>query len=172
VTVEDYSAAYDALLERWRIPVTRLDVPGEFGTTRVNVRGSGDGVPLVLMHGGRTASPGWFANAAAPARGRRIYAIDTMGDPGRSVNDGRPIAGRADLAHRLDGLVAALDLPEADYCGHSFGAWQSLGRTLRAPQRVRRLVLLDPTRCFAGSPPAASGTPCSAPCPAPRPGTT
>ena len=148
--IDDYLAAYDALLDRWQVPITRIDVPGEFGTTRVNICGPEDGAPLVLMHGGRTASPGWFANAPALARAHRIYAIDTMGDPGRSVNHGRPLASRSDLARWLDELVAALELPEADYCGHSFGAWQTLTHALRAPHRVRRLVLLDPTQCFTG----------------------
>ena len=153
---DDYSAAYDALLERWKIPVTTLDVPGEFGTTRVNVCGPEGGAPLVLLHGGRTASPGWFANAAELGREHRVYAIDTMGDPGRSVNDGRPVASRADLARWLDELIDSLDLRDAaaDYCGHSLGAWQVLSFALRAPQRVRRLVLLDPTQCFAGFRPA------------------
>jgi len=150
VRIDDYFAAYDALLERWQVPVTALEVPGEFGTTRVNVCGPEDAPPLVLLHGGRTASPGWFANAAELSREHRLYAIDTMGDPGRSVNDGRPVASRADLMSWLDELIAALGLQNADYCGHSFGAWQALMYTLRAPRRVRRLVLLDPTQCFAG----------------------
>jgi len=148
--IDDFLAAYDALLERWQIPITALDVPGEFGTTRVNVCGPEDAAPLVLMHGGRTASPGWFANVAELGREHRVYAIDTMGDPGRSVNDGRRVASRADLARWLDELVGALDLRNADYCGHSFGAWQALSYALRNPQRVRRVVLLDPTQCFAG----------------------
>ena len=152
--IDDYLAAYDALLERWQVPVTALDVPGEFGNTRVNICGPEDAAPLVLMHGGRTASPGWFANAAELGREHRVYAIDTMGDPGRSVNDRRPVASRADLARWLDELIAALCLKNADYCGHSFGAWQSLSCALRAPQRVRRLVLLDPTQCFAGFTPS------------------
>jgi pimeloyl-ACP methyl ester carboxylesterase len=150
VPVDDYIAAYDALLARWPVPVTALDVPGEFGTTRVNVSGPEDAPPLVLVHGGRTASPGWFANAAELSREHRVYAIDTMGDPGRSVNDGRRVRSRADLARWLDELIAALGLENADYCGHSFGAWQALTYALRTPRRVRRLVLLDPTQCFAG----------------------
>ena len=150
MSIDEYFAAYDALLARWRVPVTALDVPGEFGTTRVNVCGPEDAPPLVLLHGGRTASPGWFANAGELSRAHRVHAIDTMGDPGRSVNDGRPVRSRADLADWLDELTAKLGLEQADYCGHSFGAWQALTYALRAPERVRRLLLLDPTQCFAG----------------------
>lgn len=152
--VDSFPAAYDALLERWQIPIKTLDIPGEFGTTRVNVCGPEGATPLVLVHGGRTASPGWFANAAELAREHRVYAIDTMGDPGRSVNGGRPVASRTDLARWLDELIDALDLPSADYCGHSFGAWQALSYAVRNPQRVRRLVLLDPTQCFIGFAPS------------------
>ncbi|GGU48073.1 hypothetical protein GCM10010211_10300 [Streptomyces albospinus] len=49
-------------------------------------------------------------------------------------------------APQLDCLGAG----EADLGGHSYGGWIALHHTLRAPARVRRLFLLDPTRCFAG----------------------
>ncbi|HEU5332176.1 MAG TPA: alpha/beta fold hydrolase [Actinocrinis sp.] len=146
----EFYAAYDAMLGRWPVPVKPLDVPTSFGPTRANVCGPGDAPALVLLHGGRTSSPSWFANVARLSENRRVYALDTMGDPGRSVNDGRPIRGRDDLMAWLEEAFQALGLERADLCGHSFGAWMSLEYSLRAPHRVRRLALLDPTQCFAG----------------------
>ncbi len=145
-----FFAAYDSLLGRWPVQVTKLDVPTACGTTRVNVCGPEDAPPLVLLHGGRTSSPYWFANVARLSRDHRVYALDTMGDPGRSVNDRRPIKGREDLLAWLDETLRGLGIDRADLCGHSFGAWLALAFSLRAPKQVRRLVLLDPTQCFAG----------------------
>ena len=145
-----FYAAYDAMLERWPVPVKPLDFPTSFGPTRANVCGPDDAPALVLLHGGRTSSPYWFANVARLSEHRRVYALDTMGDPGRSVNDGRPIRGREDLMAWLEETFLALGLERADLCGHSFGAWMSLEYSLRAPHRVRRVALLDPTQCFAG----------------------
>lgn len=149
-----FLAAYDAMLERWPVPVKPLDVPTSFGATRANVCGPDDAPPLVLLHGGRTTSPYWFANVARLSERHRVYALDTMGDPGRSVNDGRPIRGREDLMAWLEEAFQGLGLERADLCGHSFGAWMSLEYSLRAPNRVRRLALLDPTQCFAGFKPS------------------
>lgn len=149
-----FFAAYDALLERWPVQVTKLDVPTAYGVTRANVCGPEGAPPLVLLHGGRTSSPYWFANVARLSRDHRVYALDTIGDPGRSLNDRQPVKSREDLLAWLDETLRALDIDRADLCGHSFGAWLALAFSLRTPKRVRRLVLLDPTQCFAGFKPA------------------
>ncbi len=83
-TVE-FFAAYDAVLARWPVSVEPVDVPSACGTTRVNVGGPADGVPLVLLHGGGAISTAWFAIARGLARAHRVYAIDQLGDAGRSV---------------------------------------------------------------------------------------
>lgn len=150
---DSFDAAYDALITRWGTPVEPIDVATRYGTTRVNACGPHDAQPLVLLHGGRTNSASWYANAAALARTRRVYAPDTIGDVGRSRNTGQPVRTRQDLLKWLADLLAALDIGHADLdlCGHSFGAWLALAHTLHAPKgSIGRLALLDPTQCFAG----------------------
>jgi pimeloyl-ACP methyl ester carboxylesterase len=150
-----FYSAYDTLMARWGVPVEAIDVPTRFGTTRVNACGPGDAPALVLLHGGRSSSATWYANVAALARVKRVYAPDAMGDPGRSRNTARPLRTRQDLLDWLAELLMDLDIRHADICGHSFGAWLALAHTLRAPHgSVGRLALLDPTQCFAGFAPA------------------
>lgn len=79
-----------------------------------------------------------------------MYALDLIGDPGRSVHDGRRISWLGDLMDWLDGLMLHLGLGSASHCGHSYGGWLALNYALHAPQRVSKLALLDPTQCFAG----------------------
>ncbi len=154
-TLGAFDAAYDALIARWGAPVERIDVPSRFGTTRVNACGPRDAPPLVLLHGGRSNSASWYANAAALARTRRVYAPDTIGDPGHSRNTGQPVRTRQNLLDWLAHLLDALEIRHADLCGHSFGAWLALTHALRAPRgSIGRLALLDPTQCFAGFAPA------------------
>ena len=145
-----YFAAYDAVLARWPVPVESVDLRSPYGTTRVHVCGPRDGAPLVLLHGGGSTSTVWFANVGELSRAHRVYAVDTIGEHGRSVNDGRRINSPAGFMDWLDGLFDALDLDSANLCGHSYGGWLALSYALHAPHRVNRLALLDPTDCFTG----------------------
>ena len=147
---ETFISAYEAELARWPLPVTSMDVPGEFGTTRVQICGAPDGSPLVLLHGHGATSAVWFANIEELAQTHRIYAVDQLGDAGMSVAGDKPISQRDDYMSWLDGLLDHLDLRAAAFCGHSYGAWLALSYALHAPARVSKLVLVDPTECFAG----------------------
>ncbi|MFF0445292.1 alpha/beta fold hydrolase [Streptomyces sp. NPDC004609] len=146
----DFDAAYDAALSRWPVEVESVDVPSRFGSTRVHISGPEHGARLVLLPGGGTTSMVWFANVAELARDHRVYAVDVMGDIGRSVHNGAPLRGIGDLTAWMDDVFDGLDLDGAHLCGHSYGAWITLNYALHAPGRVGRIVLLDPTNCFAG----------------------
>jgi pimeloyl-ACP methyl ester carboxylesterase len=145
--------AYDAVLRRWPVQTHGVDVPTPYGSTRVHIGGREDGVPLVLLPGGGTTSAAWFANVGALAPAHRIHAVDLMGDIGRSVHDGVPLRGAADLTAWLDALFDELNLDGAHLCGHSYGAWIALNYALHAPHRLGRLALLDPVNCFTGMSP-------------------
>ncbi|MET8133028.1 alpha/beta fold hydrolase [Streptomyces sp. NPDC005251] len=145
-----FLSAYDTVLRQWPLEVESVDVPSPHGSTRVHISGPRNGTPLVLLPGGGTTSVVWFANVGALAAGHRVYAPDLMGDIGRSVHDGVPLRGAEDLVTWLDTLFDELSLDGAHLCGHSYGAWIALNYALRAPHRIGRLALLDPTNCFAG----------------------
>ncbi|MFB6805660.1 alpha/beta fold hydrolase [Streptomyces sp. NPDC056387] len=146
----EFFAAYEALLGRWPAGTAEIDVPTPYGTTRVHAYGPAQAPALVLLHGGGSTGAVWFANAAALGAHHRVLAVDILGDAGRSVRAGRPLRGAADLTAWLDALLDGLGVRRAGVLGHSYGAWLAVTYALHAPQRVDRLVLLDPTRCFAG----------------------
>ncbi|MEU9832595.1 alpha/beta fold hydrolase [Streptosporangium sp. NPDC048047] len=145
-----FAAAYARVLARWPAATEEIDVRSEYGTTRVLACGPADAPPLVLSHGGGATSAVWFANAAALASAHRVYAIDRIGEPGHGARGDRPIRDEDDLLDWLEATFAGLGLDRADLCGHSYGAEIALAFALRAPHLVRRLALLDPTRCFTG----------------------
>ncbi|MFD7083941.1 alpha/beta fold hydrolase [Streptomyces sp. NPDC059918] len=147
---EDFFAAYDALLARWPAGTAEIDVPTPYGTTRVHAYGPAGAPPVLLLHGGGSTGAVWFANAAALGTHHRVLAVDILGDAGRSVRAGRPLRASADLMGWLDALLDGLGVRRAALLGHSYGAWIALTYALHAPDRVDRLVLLDPTQCFAG----------------------
>ncbi|QDQ91944.1 alpha/beta hydrolase [Rhodococcus sp. WB9] len=151
--VDDFLAAYDALLDDWPVNVTPVDVPTPFGSTRVNVCGPASGAPLLLLPGGGATSTVWIANVAALARSHRVLAVDVMGDVGRSVNDGAQLRTALNLFEWLDAVLDHLEVNASAVVGHSYGAMIALAYALHGSRRVDSLVLLDPTSCFAGMSP-------------------
>jgi len=139
-----FQDAYDALLERWGVPVDQLDIGG----THVNACGPLDAPPVVLLAGHGATSPVWFSVAPRLAEQHRVYAIDLLGDAGRST--GSPPRTIDDLMRWLTGVLDGLSVDRPQLVGHSYGAWLALTYTLRNPARVDRLALIDPTDCFTG----------------------
>lgn len=148
MSTAEFFRAYDRVLATWPVQVEQVDVVSRYGTTRVNVCGSGS--PLVLLPGGGATSTVWWANVAALSRTRRVFAVDPIGQPGRSTAGSEPIRHPDDLMSWLSSVLDGLDIDRADVVGHSYGAMIALAYSLSAPSRVRNLVLLDPNSCFAG----------------------
>ncbi|MER5436729.1 alpha/beta fold hydrolase [Streptomyces sp. NPDC002588] len=144
-----FRTAYDKVMAKWPADREAVRVATPFGTAHVNACGPRDAPPLLLLPGGGGAtSASWYAQAGELARIRRVYAVDLVGAAGRS-EQGRP-RSVAELGAWLDAVLAGLGVERADVGGHSYGAWIALHHAVRAPERVRRLFLLDPTQCFAG----------------------
>jgi pimeloyl-ACP methyl ester carboxylesterase len=137
-----FLSAYDAAMELWPVPYEELDIPGSFGSTHVIVSGPEDAPPLVLLHGYMATSTMWLPNVADFVKEYRVYAVDVMGQPGRSI-PGDPIRAAADYVTWLTETLNALGLDRVSLGGVSYGGWLALTYALAAPQRVRRLVLLS-----------------------------
>jgi len=139
----DYMAAYEAMFSLWSVPYDAVDVKTGYGSTHINVSGPSDGHPLVLLHGAGLSSTAWFANIAALSANHRVYAVDTIGDAGKSVAD-RLLEQRADYAQWLREVFDGLDIEKAYLLGHSYGGWLTLNMALANPDRLKAIVLLAP----------------------------
>lgn len=146
---QEFFAAYDALLARWPAGTAEIDIPTPYGSTRVHAYGPADATPVLLLHGGGATGAVWFANASALGTHHRVLALDILGDAGHSVPGGRPLRTTTDLMAWLDALLDGLTVSRTHLLGHSYGGWIALTYALHAARRVDRLVLLDPTQCFA-----------------------
>ena len=80
-----YMAAYDAVLALWPVPYEFFDVPTRFGKTHVIASGLKGASPLVLLHAMGASATMWFPNIADLSREYRVYALDIIGDAGKSV---------------------------------------------------------------------------------------
>jgi 2-hydroxy-6-oxonona-2,4-dienedioate hydrolase len=101
---------------------------------------SGDGSPLVLLHGAGGHADTWIRNLGPHAPYRRSFAIDMLGHGFTDAPDGL----RYTTAEVLDHVVRFLDvagIDRADFCGESFGGRIAAWMAIRYPDRVNRLVL-------------------------------
>jgi pimeloyl-ACP methyl ester carboxylesterase len=142
-----YFAAYDAALDLWPVPHESCFVTTPYGQTHVISCGSDDAYPLVLLHAGQASATMWFPNIADLSRNFHVLALDTLGEPGKSVPT-RQNATRRDCADWLEGVMDGLGIARAHVIGLSRGGWLALNLALYAPDRLERIVLLSPAAVF------------------------
>jgi pimeloyl-ACP methyl ester carboxylesterase len=144
-----YMAVYEAAMKSWPVPYEELEIPTQFGTTYVVVSGPQQAPALVLLHGYLATLTMWVPNIADLSKHYRVYAIDVMGQPGKSIpNPDDPIRDLADFDAWLGVTLDALHLEEIYLAGMSYGGWLALHFAMTAPERVRKLVLMSPGAGF------------------------
>ncbi|MBT2406084.1 MULTISPECIES: alpha/beta fold hydrolase [unclassified Streptomyces] len=145
---ERYFAACDAVYALAPAADSETDIETSFGTTHVYRYGPADPAaagrtPVVLVHGAGANSAMWYPNLADLSAQRPVYAIDTLGEPGRSVQH-TPIHQPERSAQWLDEVLAGLGLDRVHLVGSSYGGWLSLNQAHRGPGRLASVTLLDP----------------------------
>jgi pimeloyl-ACP methyl ester carboxylesterase len=138
-----FLAAYDAAMKLWPVPYEEMELSSQFGTTHVVASGPKDAPPLVLLHGYMATSAMWSPNMTDFGKDYRVYAVDVMGQPSKSIPR-EPIRHAADYAVWLTATLDGLQLDRIRLVGMSYGAWLALNFALALPERVQRLVLLSP----------------------------
>lgn len=138
-----YLAAYADALRSWPVPHASRMVPTRYGDTHVIECGPRDAPPVVLLHGAAVSSTSWAANVQPLAARHRVLAVDRIGDVGRSVVRRLP-SGADGYALWLVEVLDALAVGRAHVVGLSYGGLLALNLAVRAPDRIDRLVAVDP----------------------------
>jgi pimeloyl-ACP methyl ester carboxylesterase len=144
-----YLAAYNTILRYWPVPYEERDLPTRLGSTHVIASGSPDRPPLVLLPSFAASATVWRLNIAALSRHYRTYAVDVIGQPGKSAAI-RRIRSRRQYARWFVDLLDALGVQRASIVGCSFGGFLALNQASLTPERVARVVLISPAGTFVG----------------------
>jgi pimeloyl-ACP methyl ester carboxylesterase len=139
----EYIAAYDAVLKRWPVPYEELDIPTRFGTTHLIASGLPSSPPLLLLHATGTSSSMWFPNIGPLSSAFRVFAVDIIGEPGKS-RQVRLLKNREDCATWLCDLIQNLGITRPDIAGLSYGGWHTLNFSFSHPDKVNRIAVLAP----------------------------
>lgn len=117
-----YFAAYDAAMELWPVPYESRFVTTSYGRTHIISCGPEDAFPLVLLHAGQASSTMWFPNIAHLSGKFHVLALDTPGEPGKSIPT-QHNATKKDCAAWLEGVLDALGISKTHVMGLSRGGW-------------------------------------------------
>ncbi len=139
----EYFAAYDAVRKLWPVPYEEKDVTTRFGTTHVTVSGPEGSPSLLLLHATGASSMMWFPNVGALSSACRVYAIDIIGEPGKS-RQSQLLKNRGDCADWLCDLMQGLGLERTNIAGLSYGGWHTLNFSLFFPDRINKIIALAP----------------------------
>jgi proline iminopeptidase len=136
--------------------VTARDIPLEGFTVRV--RESGEGEPILCLHGGPGMDSGYFFPDPAVwgpglrtlAENHRVVTYDQRGCGGSGVPDVEQPLALSRHVDDVDRVRAALGLERPTILAHSFGSVLAILFALQNPDRLSRLVLIGgaPTRGF------------------------
>lgn len=139
-------ATYEEILSQWPIPYEELVVETSYRETYMIVSGSKESKPLVLLHGGGGNSTMWLYNVATLSKFFRVYAIDIIGEAGKSAGT-RP-KKIIEYSNWLHEVFDALGISKAVLCGASLGGTFAHQFALAFPQHIDSLILLAPPSLF------------------------
>ncbi|HEX7925764.1 MAG TPA: alpha/beta hydrolase, partial [Bradyrhizobium sp.] len=141
-------------LERWQtLPATPAPIAGRSARAEVNGISlfhveTGEGSPVVFLHGGLSNSDYFGLQVPEIARAHRVICVDSRGH-GRSTRNAQPFG--YDLM--TDDVVALLDhlkIPRAAIVGWSDGAIIGLDMAMRYPDRVSRVFAFGANTLTSG----------------------
>ena len=136
-----FMAAYDAVLEDWPVEYQSLHIPTRLGSTHLIASGPANAPVAILLPSMAGTATLWQPNVAALSRHFRTYAVDVIGQVGKSVPT-RRIRSSLDFADWLVDVMDGLGVRRASLIGSSYGAFLAMNQALATPERVERLVLI------------------------------
>jgi pyruvate dehydrogenase E2 component (dihydrolipoamide acetyltransferase) len=132
------SAAEDAAEDAALVP--RDIEAGDYRLRCLDI-GSGEGPPIVFIHGFGADLNAWMFNQPALAERHRTITFDLPGHGGSTKVLKGPVDGTS-FAADLDRLLAALGIDRVHIVGHSMGGGIALHFALWQPERVASLTLI------------------------------
>jgi pimeloyl-ACP methyl ester carboxylesterase len=149
LTPEDevrFMEIYDEKMEGWPVPYEDLYVDTLYGKVHVIASGPEDAPPMLLLHASVVSSWSWKDNAEDLSQEYRIYAVDLIGDVGKSELDSleHVMESGKDQAVLYAEIMDGLGIEKAYVVGASEGGFIGSNIAIHYPERVEKLALLGP----------------------------
>lgn len=138
---QQIQAFYAKLLADWPRPNRHHLISSRFGETFIVESGQLGKPALVFLHGSSSNSAMWIAEAHQLSTDYHIYAIDIIGECGKSAPN-RPEFKNGNYTAWLKELLDALHLDTIALVGCSIGGWIALDFAIQNPHRVASIILV------------------------------
>lgn len=140
----EYNKVYDSILEGWPVDYNEIYIDTDEGKTFILNWGNKEKPPLVLLHPNVCASVDFKFIAETLSDKYNVYAIDTIGEPGRTETAERPVE-RSTYVNWLKEVTDALGIEKFSLMGYSMGSAIATYYTLENQHQVEKLVVMAPT---------------------------
>ena len=135
---------YDRQLKSLNIKYQDSFVNTRFGQSHIIKTGNFNGKPLLLFHGGNSTTPYYLAGLKMLFGHFCIYAVDTIGHPGKSA---KRILSAKNMEYgqwALD-IINGLDFKKMNCIGGSYGGGILVKLMCVAPEKIEKSVLIVPS---------------------------
>jgi abhydrolase domain-containing protein 4 len=121
-------------------------VGGDDRIWTVSVNTESKNIPFVLIHGYAGGAALWVQNIDALAQNNPVYAIDLLGFGKSSRSEFSSDAETIEKQYcdSIERWSKAMKIDKMILVGHSFGGFLSSSFTMRYPESVQHLALIDP----------------------------
>jgi pimeloyl-ACP methyl ester carboxylesterase len=135
---------YDEFLQKLALAYEKFYVNTRYGKTFIIASGEKSNPPLILLHGSGMNSVMWLRDIKEYSKTYRVYAIDMLGEPGKSDENRSSLSGPC-YAEWLKEVFENLSVERTNIIGISLGAWLAIKFSVYYPEMVTKLVLLCPS---------------------------
>jgi len=139
-----YLESYNNALKLWPVKFEEVDIKTGFGKAHVIISGPESGNPLVLLHGMNASSTMWYPNVKDLSKTHRLYAIDFIEEPGKSLMQ-KKIKSNDDIVSWYTEIFEKLHLKKFSIIGESRGGWLAVQLALHSTE-IKKVVLLSPAQ--------------------------
>lgn len=143
----DYIKSYNNALKLWKVNFKEEDLITSYGTAHVIITGPKDASPLVLLHGMDASSTMWYPNIVSLSKNHRVYAIDFLMEPGKSVSCGETL-NKTEVVTWYNEIFDHYNLKKFKVVGASRGGWVGTLLATQEDSRITKLALLSPAQTF------------------------
>lgn len=135
---------YDKQMESLNIEYEDVYVDTRFGKSHLIKTGNPEGKPILIFHGGNSTTPYSLRSFLSLRKERLIYAVDTIGQPGKSSEY---CLSPSNLEYGIwaSDVIHGLGLGKVDCLGGSFGGGILAKLMCFAPEKISRAILIVPS---------------------------